>query len=124
MPATQISFADFAASLLASAQSEFDFSDAPCTPSVEQAAAAVVAHPVTVDGGECIQPCADWSEFDRLCDLADATMCIPYADWSRGGYVLAALANCLTPTMQGSRVLVDRIASLRFHAAECIGHGC
>ena len=50
MPATQISFASFAASLLASVQDE----PTDCTPPVDETAPVVVAHPVAVDGGECI----------------------------------------------------------------------
>lgn len=50
MPASQISFASFAASLLASVQDE----PTVCTPPVQETAPAVVAHPVAVDGGECI----------------------------------------------------------------------
>lgn len=50
MPATQISFASFAASLLASVQDE----PTDCTPPVDETASVVVAHPVAVDGGECI----------------------------------------------------------------------
>ncbi len=49
MPACQISFSAFAASLLASVQSEA----IDCTPPVQETAPAVVAHPVVVDGGEC-----------------------------------------------------------------------
>lgn len=45
MPATQISFSDFA---LAAQQAPI-----PCTPSVTDAAIAVVAHPLAVGGGEC-----------------------------------------------------------------------
>lgn len=45
MPATQISFVDFA---LAAQQAV-----APCTPPVTDTAIAVVAHPLAVDGGEC-----------------------------------------------------------------------
>ena len=51
MPATQISFASFAASLLASVQDE----PTDCTPPVDETAPVVVAHPVAVDGGECIR---------------------------------------------------------------------
>lgn len=50
MPATQISFASFAASLLASVQDE----PTDCTPPVDETAPVVVAHPVAVGGGECI----------------------------------------------------------------------
>ncbi len=53
MPACQISFSEFARSL-----SEAFFPAAPAavpsTPPVHQAAVEVVAHPVAVDGGECI----------------------------------------------------------------------
>lgn len=45
MPATQISFADFALSAQQAAT--------PSTPPVHEAALAVVAHPLAVDGGEC-----------------------------------------------------------------------
>lgn len=50
MSACQISFASFAASLLASVQDE----PTDCTPPVQETAPAVVAHPLAVDGGECI----------------------------------------------------------------------
>lgn len=50
MSACQISFASFAASLLASVQDE----PTDCTPPVDETASVVVAHPVAVDGGECI----------------------------------------------------------------------
>lgn len=51
MQASQVSFSAFASALLASAQTEFDFSD--CTPLVHQAPAAVVAHPEGAGVGEC-----------------------------------------------------------------------
>ncbi len=50
MTASQISFASFAASLLASFQDE----PTDCTPPVDETAAVVVAHSVAVGGGECI----------------------------------------------------------------------
>lgn len=54
MPATQLSFAEFARSL-----SEAFFPAAPAavpsTPPVQQTAVEVVAHPVAVDGGECLR---------------------------------------------------------------------
>lgn len=51
MPACQISFSAFAASLLASVQDE----PADCTPPVDETVPAVVAHPVAVYGGECLR---------------------------------------------------------------------
>lgn len=124
MPATQISFAAFAASLLASVQSEA----VDCPPSIvaAHAPASVVAHGGD-DAGECITPCADYAEFDRLIALADATFVVPLADpWSRGGYVLAALANLRAPIYDNwSAVLRPRLLeTLRYHAAQCIGAGC
>ncbi len=114
MSATQISFLAFA-----TAQAF------PCTPPVTQAAPALVAQPVVADGGECIQPHDDYAEFDRLTALADATFAVPFVDgWSRGGYVLAALANCVAPRFEGRRSQSELIASLRYHAAYCIGAGC
>lgn len=118
MPATQISFADFAAQALALQ------AVTPCPPSIVavHAAASVVAHGGD-DAGECITPCADYAEFSRLTALADATTQVPYRSWSRGGYVLAALANCLAPVSVGESP-TRLFSNLRFHAAECIGAGC
>lgn len=114
MVATQISFAAFAASL--------------CTPPVtEQAAAPVVAHePVGGDDGECTQLAAyraDFQEFRRLIALACDTITVPYRDWSRGGFVLAALANYRAP-LESSEDSERLFESLRYHAAVCIGAGC
>lgn len=119
MPATQISFADFAAQALALQ------AVTPCPPSIVavHAAASVVAHGGD-DAGGCITPCADYVEFDRLTALADDTFQIPYLSWSRGGYVLAALANCLAPRTAGCTSPADLFSNLRFHAAHCIGAGC
>lgn len=92
MSATQISFVEFALT-----------EQALCTPSVALPVAAVAAPCVAADGGECIQPHADYAEFDRLIALADETFCPPFADcWSQS----------------------ERLASLRYMAAECIGAGC
>jgi len=120
MPATQISFADFAAQALALQ------AVTPCPPSIVavHAAASVVAHGGD-DAGECITPCADYAEFDRLVAMADATFVAPLADpWSRGGYVLAALANCRAPIREGARPRASLLENLRFHAVQCIGAGC
>lgn len=124
MPATQISFSAFAASLLASVQSEA----VDCTPSASPAldlklVGGLVAHPAA-SGGECITPCADWDEFDRLTALADETFQVPYKGWSSGGCVLAALANCLAPRFEGDSSPADLFSNLRYHAAHCIGAGC
>lgn len=117
MPATQISFSTFAQA----AQQQATV----CTPPVTQAASALVAQPVVADGGECIQPHDDYAEFDRLRALADLTFSAPFADqYSRGGYVLAALANCVAPRTDSSRSQCERIASLRCMAEWCIGAGC
>lgn len=117
MPATQISFLAFAHAAHQQA--------AVCTPPVIQAPAALVVQPDVADGGECIQPHADYAEFDRLCALADATFVVPLADtWSSGGYVLAALANCVAPRSGGCRSQSELVASLRYHAERCIGAGC
>ena len=135
MPATQISFTAFALAALAdntrsiAVPGEVDtrqvVSVALCTPPVTQAASVLVAQPLVADGGECIQPHADYAEFDRLMVLADETFCCPFVDrWSRGGYVLAALANCVAPQRDSSRSRAERMASLRYMAAECIGAGC
>lgn len=114
MSATQISFVEFALT-----------EQALCTPSVALPVAAVAAPCVAADGGECIQPHADYAGFDRLIALANETFCPPFADcWSRGGYVLAALANCVAPQSDSSRSQSERLASLRYMAAECIGAGC
>lgn len=121
MPATQISFSAFAASLLASVQSEA----VDCPPSIvaAHAPASVVAHGGD-DAGECITPCADWDEFDRLTALADETFQVSYKGWSRGGFVLAALANCLAPRFERDSSPADLFSTLRYHAAQCIGAGC
>lgn len=94
MSASQISFVEFALT-----------EQALCTPSVTLPAAAVAAPCVAADGGECIQPHADYAEFDRL-------------------MALAALANCVAPQRDSSRSQSERLASLRCMAAECIGAGC
>lgn len=119
MPATQISFADFAAQALALQ------AVTPCPPSVvaAHAPASVVAHGGD-DAGECITPCIDYVEFSRLTALADETIQVPYKDWSRGGYVLAALGNCLAPRSDRLRSPADLFSNLRYHAAQCIGAGC
>jgi hypothetical protein len=120
MPATQISFSAFAASLLASVQSEA----VDCPPSIvaAHAPAPVVAHGGD-DAGECIAPCADFDEWDRLTALANETFQVPYAGWSNGGYVLAALANCLAPRFEGRTSQARLLSNLRYHAAQCIGAG-
>lgn len=92
------------------------------TPPVQEAAIEVVAHPLAVDGGEC--PGGDFAEFNRLVGMADATIVVPLADWSRGGYVLAALANARAPLYPDRAEQVDLMYQLRFHAARCIGAGC
>lgn len=119
MPATQISFADFAAQALALQ------AVTPCPPSIvaAHAPASVVAHGGD-DAGECITPCADFGEFDRLTALAYDTIQVPYKDWSSGGYVLAALANCLAPRFERASSPADLFSNLRYHAAHCIGAGC
>ena len=114
MSATQISFFAFAI-----AQASL------CTSPVADAASALVAQPVVADGGECVKPHDDYAEFDRLRSLANATFVVLLADtWFRGGYVLAALANCVAPRFEGARPQPDLIASLRYHAEQCIGAGC
>lgn len=121
MTASQISFASFAASLLASVQDE----PTDCTPPVDETAPAVVAHPVAVDGGECIQPHGDFAEFSRLTALAESTSVIPFADpYSAGGYVLMALANCYAPLFPGRQPQSELIDLLRAHAQRAIGAGC
>ena len=135
MSATQISFTAFALAafadntrsiaVLGGVDTHQVVSVVLCAPPVTQAASVLVAQPVAADGGECIQPHADYAEFDRLMVLANETFCPPFADcWSRGGYVLAALANCVAPQSDSSRSQSERLASLRYMAAECIGAGC
>lgn len=93
----------------------------------EQAAAPVVAHePVGGDCGECTQLAvyrADFTEFRRLTALAHDTMEVPFRDWSKGGFVLAALANYRAPC-ESSEESERLFELLRYHAAVCIGAGC
>jgi len=102
MSATQISFASFAIA--------------------QQAAAAVVALSLMAD--DCESSCSDYSEFRRLVELANETEECHSGQWSRGGYVLAALANARAPLYSGRSDQADLMRSLRFLAQCCIGAGC
>lgn len=125
MPASQISFASFAASLLASVQDE----PIDCTPSAGLVLApekdsGLVAQ-AAASGGECVQPHDDFAEFSRLTALAESTAVIPFADpCSAGGYVLMALANCYAPMYPGRQPQSELIDLLRAHAQRAIGAGC
>lgn len=82
MTASQISFASFAASLLASVQDE----PADCTPPVDETAPVVVAHPVAVDGGECIPFAGVWSVHRFASGLADHAFFADLSpEWACGG---------------------------------------
>lgn len=125
MPATQISFASFAASLLASAQQELDFEVAYCTPPVQEAAVAVVAHPLAVDDGECsewVGPVGTWWEL-RSAAQAIRSEGEPL---SNGFFVLLSLAN-LRSSLNGSYSNSERVRDydlLCSHAEWAIGAGC
>lgn len=125
MTASQISFASFAASLLASAQQEFDFPEAECTPPVQQAAVEVVAHPLAVDDGEC----SDWAgpvlSRLELVGLAFATTAAHGDYYSNGAFVLLGQSNLMAALEYGRNS--DAVASydrLLAHAGHAIGAGC
>lgn len=116
MAATQISFVAFAQSVCTS----------PLSPEMVPDTGRQVGSSTCSSQGECAELAAyraDFSEFRRLTALADETVTVPFARWSRGGFVLAALANYRTPcdSAEESAGLLD---NLRYQAAYCIGQGC
>ena len=117
MPATQISFAAFAASLLASSQSEAT----DCTPPVQEAAIAVVAHPLTVDGGEC----SCFLSPQVASDLAMATV-DSHGGFSNGAYVLLNLSHAQggTSGCLSNSVRVQAFDRLLLVSSRVIGAGC
>lgn len=79
--------------------------------------------PATAEDSELAAYRADFQEFRRLTALAYDTITVPYRDWSRGGFVLAALANYRAPCESSEES--DRLYEyVRYHAAACIGAGC
>ncbi len=99
MPASQISFADFALAQQAATS---------CAPSVSDAALVVVAHPLAVDGGECarfggvfrrirgvsaldLRDDHDWSVLpDWACGAMDAPR-----DFPSGSHAALRLGDCV-----------------------------
>lgn len=115
MPATQISFAAFAATFLASVQSEAIES----TPPVQQAAIEVVAHPLAVDGGECPRFDGVW-EPQRGVTYFDTRRDWDWSvgpDWACGGLdapaYLPAGSHSSFENGVGGPFLADRYADAR-----------
>lgn len=114
MPATQISFAAFAATLLASAQSEAIES----TPPVQQAAIEVVAHPLVVDGGECPRFVGPWNAHRSARDVrSDAFFADLDVEWACG--CMDAPRDCPSGS-HAHLLIVDRVFADGF----LVRHGC
>ena len=124
MPATQISSAAFAASLLASAQSEATESTPPAeSVAVSSSDVGVVAH-ASVGGGEC--PVFSLAYLRELSDSAVATTDTHGGAYSLGAFVLLGISHA-SGSYTGSLSNSARIQAydrLLCHAERCIGAGC
>lgn len=98
-----------------------------CTPSVQNTAIEVVAHPAAADVGECIEWAGPVLGSDELWELALATRSENGAI-SHGGYVLLEQSNIVGALSRrglwSNSELVQMVDRLQAHAAYVIGAGC